>query len=148
MGAVEAQLRFRGAVNAGLRSDLCNGAPAFGARASSLLLEITIVFRTTAMDFQLDFDDEDWENDWDYDELISHAAGEIADGAQQCVAQPGRLQNLKKFALSSIQLLSASAFLKTASVDERSKVITEVNNAVSQTVVRVNLSLTAHGRIC
>jgi len=95
----------------------------------------------------VDFFEEDWVGDnWEDDDLFADAAGEIAEAAQQCISQPGRLHEAFRNTFNSIKLFGFSAFIKTASVEEQSEAISEMKDVIAQTLVRIDLRYTEYFR--
>jgi hypothetical protein len=94
----------------------------------------------------VDYLEEEWvEDNWE-DDLIADAAGDIAEAAQQCIPQPGGLHNAFHNAFNSIKLFGFSAFIKTASIEERSGAMSEMRDVIAQTLVRIDLRYTEYFR--
>jgi hypothetical protein len=106
-----------------------------------------VVFLCFASAMSVDYFEEDWVKDnWEDDDLIANAAGEIAEAAQQCISQPGGFRKAFHDTISSVKLFGFSAFIKTASIKEQSGAISEMKDVIAQTLVRISLIYTEYFR--
>jgi hypothetical protein len=95
----------------------------------------------------VDYFEEEWvEDNWEDDDLIADAAGEIAEAAQQCISQPGGFHKAFHNTFNSIKLFGFSAFIKTASIEEQSGAMSEMKDVIAQTLVRIDLGYTEYFR--
>ena len=93
-----------------------------------------------ALAMNIDYIEEEWvEDDWDDDEAFADAAGEIAEAAQQCIAQPGGLNKAFQNIMNSAKLFGFSAFIKVASIEEQSGAMSKMKDVIAQTLVRIDL---------